>query len=105
MAEWGLFRVTFALRELDQQVRKYNRLRAVLEKLRATHSVKKFPAFHGTWNLKVLYDIHKNLPLYHMLNHKDAGHFFIISSIKSILILSYVPNFSQVVSPPSYIEP
>jgi len=41
--------VTFVLKKLDHQVRKYSRLhRAVLEKLRATQLVKKFPAFRGT---------------------------------------------------------
>jgi len=41
--------VTFVLKELDQQVRKYKRLhQAVLEKLRATKLAKKFPACHGT---------------------------------------------------------
>jgi len=42
--------------------------------------------------------------MYHMLHHKDAGHIFIISTIKSIVILSYVSNISQALSLTSYIE-
>ena len=42
-----------------------------------------------SWNPKFIYDIHKNLPLYHILNHKHAVHIYIISSIRFTLTLSY----------------
>ena len=42
-----------------------------------------------SWNPNVLYHIYNNPPLYHILNHKDAVHIFVISSIKSTLILLY----------------
>jgi len=41
-----------------------------------------------SWNPKVLHQI-QNLPLYHILNHTQAFHIFIIPPIRSRLILSY----------------
>jgi len=61
--------------------------------------VKKFPAFH--WTQSLSYHIHKNVPLNRIMNHEHAVHIFIISFIRSILILSYnlCPIFHKL-SPP-----